>query len=202
VSGNDDSSRPEYWEPLYREARTPWDQGGVPSALDEFLQIFPPPARVLVPGCGSGYEVTRFAEAGFDVTGIDFSPAAVERARQLTGQWSKHVRQADFFALDEEDGVDLIYERAFLCALPPRLWEDYAKQCARLLRPGGLLAGFFFFRDDELGPPYGLQAGELEALLAADFECVDERGVSGSIPVFEGRERWQTWRREPVADEQ
>jgi protein-L-isoaspartate O-methyltransferase len=34
-----------------------------------------------VPGCGSGYEVARLAQAGFDVTGIDYAPAAAARTR-------------------------------------------------------------------------------------------------------------------------
>ena len=32
--------------------------------------------RVLVPGCGGGYEVVALARAGFDVTALDSAPAA------------------------------------------------------------------------------------------------------------------------------
>ena len=37
---------------------------------------------MLVPGCGSGYEVALLAEWGFDVTGLDYAPAATERTRK------------------------------------------------------------------------------------------------------------------------
>jgi hypothetical protein len=40
-----------------------------------------------------------------------------------------------------------------------------------------------------------LHPGELEALLGARFERVDDREVTGSVPVFAGRERWQAWKR-------
>src|SRR6266853_1598818 len=48
-------------------------------------------------------------------------------------------------------------ERAFLCALPRRLWPSYARRLFELLRPEGRLAGFFYFDDGERGPPFGLK---------------------------------------------
>jgi SAM-dependent methyltransferase len=38
------------------------------------------PAKALIPGCGTGYEVRAFHQAGWKVTAIDFSPVAVEQA--------------------------------------------------------------------------------------------------------------------------
>jgi hypothetical protein len=103
------------------------------------------------------------------------------------------VQEGDFFAFDPHQGFDLVYERAFLCALPRRLWPAYAERVAAVLRPGGMLAGFFFFGDGDRGPPFALHPGELEALLGARFERVDDREVTDSVPVFAGRERWQAW---------
>jgi len=92
---------------------------------------------VLVPGCGSGYEIRQFAERGDDVLGIDFSDAALERARKL----ALPARQADFFALDERP-FDVVYERTFLCALPRHRWPAWSARMPMLVRPGGLLAGW------------------------------------------------------------
>jgi protein-L-isoaspartate O-methyltransferase len=64
---------------------------------------------VLVPGCGTGYEVAAFARHGDDVLGIDFSEAAVDAARRYLGPQSQLVRQADFFA-GAEGPFDLVYE--------------------------------------------------------------------------------------------
>ena len=80
----EDAARPEFWEKRFRESFTPWDAGGVPAALRQFLGTEPHGQRVLIPGCGSGYEVRAFHEAGFDVLAIDFAPAAVERARRIS----------------------------------------------------------------------------------------------------------------------
>jgi SAM-dependent methyltransferase len=193
-----DPAGPAFWDVRFREGYTPWDAGGVPVALREFLARdagdMRAARRVLVPGCGSGYEVQAFATAGHDVVAIDFSPAAIEAARQVLGELGHVLVQGDFFTHPLGE-FDLVYERAFLCALPRPHWPRWAARVAEVLRPGGRLAGFFFWSDDERGPPFGLKRGELEALLASAFDRIEDAPVTDSIPVFAGRERWQIWRR-------
>ncbi len=189
----EDAGLPEFWERRFREGFTPWDSGGVPLALKSFLEQEPHGARVLIPGCGSGYEVRAFAEAGFEPLAVDFAPAAVERARRILGPLAERVRLADFFDFDPGGPFDIVYERAFLCALPRRLWPRYAPRVSELLRPEGRLAGFFYFDDGERGPPFGLKTGELETLLAEHFDQTIDVPVGDSIPIFSGKERWQVW---------
>jgi SAM-dependent methyltransferase len=189
-----DPAGPEFWDLRFREGFMPWDAGGVPAALREFLTREPAARRVLVPGCGSGYEVRAFAAAGHDVVAIDFSPAAIDAARRMLGELGRVLVHGDFFAHPLGE-FDLVYERAFLCALPRPHWPRWAGRVAEILRPGGRLAGFFFWSDDERGPPFGLQRGELEGLLSPAFDRIEDAPVADSIPVFAGRERWQTWRR-------
>ena len=191
----EDAARPEFWEKRFRENFTPWDAGGVPASLERFLKAEPRRRRVLIPGCGSGYEVRAFAEAGLETLAIDFAPAAVERAQRTLGPVAHLVRLEDFFEFGFDRPFDLVYERAFLCALPRRLWPRYAPRVAELLRPGGRLAGFFFFDDTERGPPFGLKSGELETLLEREFDRTVDASVSDSIPIFAGKERWQVWTR-------
>ena len=190
-----DPAGAEFWDARYREAFMPWDAGGVPAALQRFLAGEPAARRVLLPGCGAAYEARAFAERGHDVLAIDFSTLALERARALLGDWSRVLRHADFFADDLGAPFDIVYERAFLCALPRPHWARWAARVAEIVRPGGRVAGFFFRSDDDRGPPFGLKAGEIEALLAPAFDRVADAPVEDSIPVFAGRERWQEWRR-------
>ena len=191
----EDAAKPEFWEKRFRENFTPWDAGGVPAALERFLKAEPRGRRVLVPGCGSGYEVRAFAKAGHDVLAVDFAPAAVERAQKVLGPLSGRVRLADFFEADLGARFDLVYERAFLCSLPRALRPRYAQRAAELLGAQGRLAGFFFFEDGERGPPFGLKSGELELLLGGRFERTADAAVEDSIPIFSGKERWQVWTR-------
>jgi SAM-dependent methyltransferase len=150
---------------------------------------------VLIPGCGSAYEALYLAQRGWPVRAIDFSPRAVAAARKQLGKHAGIVEEADFFTYQPPFELDWIYERAFLCALPKNRWPDYAVRMAALLKPGALLAGFYFLGATPKGPPFGIDRSELDALLTPHFELVDEHEVSGSIPVFAGRERWLTWRR-------
>jgi SAM-dependent methyltransferase len=189
-----DSAQPEFWDTRYRGGVTPWDAAGVPAKLLQYLQGRAP-QRVLIPGAGSGYEVRAFAEQHHEVTAIEFSEAAIEAAQRQLGPLSRLVRKADFFSFDAAP-FDLVYERAFLCALPRRLWPAWAARVLELLRPGGALAGFFFLDDNPRGPPFGVSRERLAELLAR-FGLQEDVTVppSQSIPVFKGKEVWQVWTR-------
>ena len=174
----------------------PWDAGRAPASLEQFIARHAERGRLLIPGCGTGYEVRLLALAGFDVTAIDFSEEAIEAARRELGPHAHLLHLADFFGFEgDQNPFDAVYERAFLCALPRRVWGDWAKRTAQLLRPGGLLFGVFFFDSNPKGPPFGIDAAELDALLSPDLELIENEAVSDSIPAFAGKERWQAWRR-------
>ena len=192
-----DPAAPEFWDLRYGARFVPWDAGRVPAQLRAFVAAAPAPLRVLVPGCGSAWDVRFLAGSGWDVIGIDFSHEALAAARAILGPHAGRVRHADFFEPLAGEPFDAVYERAFLCALPRRMWGDWGKRMAEVVAPGGLLAGFFFFGEGERGPPFPLASqGELDALLAPAFERIADEPVPDSIEVFEGRERWQAWRRQ------
>lgn len=52
---------------------------------------------VLIPGCGAGYGVQAFHTAGYHVTAIDFSPAAIDQAGKMLGPLADKVVLGDFF---------------------------------------------------------------------------------------------------------
>lgn len=190
-----DPSDPAFWSERFEQNFMPWDKGGVPAALRDFVARSAAGAVTLIPGCGLAYEVAYLSEAGSEVTAIDFSAAAVAAARALLGKWAARVEQADFFTFSPTKPLDLIYERAFLCALPRRMRASIAARWAALLPAGGLLAGFFYFDDAPKGPPFGIAPDELDALLTPYFERIEDLPVTDSIPAFAGKERWQVWRR-------
>ncbi|SDD92202.1 Thiopurine S-methyltransferase (TPMT) [Massilia sp. PDC64] len=189
-----DPLSPQFWDERFERDFTPWERGGVSAALRRFVAASRP-LITLVPGCGSARELTLMCDAGWDATAIDFSPEAVARARALAGPWADRILQADFFAYAPEQPLDLVYEQAFLCALPRARRPDVARRWAELLGQGGLLAGYFYFDAAPKGPPFGIAREELDALLAPAFECIVDEAVEDSIPVFAGKERWMIWRR-------
>lgn len=190
-----DPRSPAFWDERFDKQFTPWERGAVPQALREFVAAAPAPLTTLIPGCGSARELAFLADAGWDATAIDFSPAAVATGKAAAGRWADRVAEADFFSWQPARPLQLIYEQAFLCAMPRERWPDVAARWAALLPPGALLAGFFFFDDAPKGPPFGIARDQLDALLAPYFDCVADRAVDDSIPVFRGKERWLQWRR-------
>ena len=191
-----DPATPAFWDVRFDAAFTPWDQGGIPQSLANYVAQHPAAKKTLIPGCGSAHELRFFAGQGWEVTAIDFSPAAVLKAKALLGSLASHIHEQDFFgeALDREC-FDVIYERAFLCALPRRLWAQWATRVAQLIPAGGRLIGFFFFDDSEKGPPFGIAPTALSALLMPHFDLIEESVPTDSINVFVGKEKWLVWQR-------
>jgi SAM-dependent methyltransferase len=189
-----DPADPDFWSLRYQAGFAPWDAGKVPSQLRAFASQGK--GSVLVPGCGSAWDVRCFAETGWNVLGIDFSDDALKAAFPILGPLGDRVRKADFFAPIAEAPFDIVYERAFLCALPRRLWPAWGERQAALVKPGGRLAGFFYFDAGERGPPFPLHSqDQLDGLLATSFDREEDAPVPDSIPFFVGKERWQVWRR-------
>ncbi len=190
------STAPDFWDQRYAAGKTPWDQREVPGNLRDFLQRTPVSGRALVPGCGSGYEIKTLHELGWTVLGLDFSTAAVAQAQRQLGPLGDLVRAGDFFAPAADlAAFSLVYERTFLCALPPDLHAPYARRMAELIAPGGVLCGFFFLGPEDEPPPHPLSQEQINALLNEAFELIEDRPVPDSLPLFAGKERWQVWRR-------
>lgn len=194
-----DPTSPEFWDQRFARQFTPWDTGGVPRELQEFAARFSGVKSCLIPGCGNAWEAGWLAGQGWHVDAIDFSAEAVHNAQRLLGEAGGVVRHADFFDFTPAQSPGLIYERAFLCALPPQRRGAIVARWAELLPPGGLLAGYFYIDDSAerspKGPPFSIAGAELHALLAPDFELSEQQPVDNSLAVFTGKESWQVWRR-------
>lgn len=183
-----------FWDERFACGVTPWEFAGVPAEVRAFAARHPQ-AAVLIPGCGSAQEAGWLAGTGRPVRAIDFAAQAVAAARAQLGAHEAIVEQADFFGYVPPFPVQWVYERAFLCALPRNRRADYEARMAALLPTDGVLAGYFYIGETPKGPPFGIGRAELDALLAPHFELIEDLPVADSMPVFEGRERWLTWRR-------
>lgn len=190
-----DSNQPDFWTARYASGKTPWDFGGVPSALRSFLARSSVPGRVLIPGCGSGYEIQAFHAAGYDVSAMDFSPAAVEQAKRVLGSLAERVILGDFFTYDfGERPFDLVYERTFLCSMSLSRRPDYVDRTAGLLSPGGRLIGVFLYgQRPPSGPPFPITEPEADQLFKKRFELARSEAMTDSLPLFRDMERWQEW---------
>lgn len=164
----------EFWEQRFAAGNTPWDRGASSPQLSAWISSGTlQPCRILVPGCGSGYEVADLALAGFEVTGLDYADAAIARAheRLKAAEIDATLVQADALAWQPDRPFDAVYEQTCLCALYPDQWQAYAAQLHRWIAPGGKLYALFvqFARPGAAegaieGPPYHCDINAMRAL--------------------------------------
>jgi SAM-dependent methyltransferase len=191
-----DTAVPAFWDQRYTSGETPWALRKIPHTLRSFLKKRPTRKRILIPGCGTDHSVIKaFANAGFEVTAIDFSPVALAETKKALGNFEGKIMWADFFESDFGRRFDLVYERAFLCAMHPRRWAGYVKRVAELLRPGGKLIGILFYGTEPEPPPYPINKAQAKELFGKYFRLIRDLKVSDSVPMFAGKERWQEWER-------
>jgi SAM-dependent methyltransferase len=105
---------------------------------------FPPGARLLDLGCGTGIDAVELARRGYHVLATDWSPRMVERTRGRAAEAGLHPRVAvahlGIHELDRLCGerFDGIYSNFGPLNCAPDL-GSVARSCAALLRPGGRL---------------------------------------------------------------
>jgi SAM-dependent methyltransferase len=166
---------PAFWQARFETNQTGWDRGAPGPQLMAWLNSGAlQPCRMAVPGCGGGWEVAELARRGFEVVGIDYTAAAVDKARahcQAMGVEAEIV-QADVLTYEPTVPFDAVYEQTCLCALHPDHWVAYADQLARWLKPGGTLWAMFMqmVRPEAVeqgliqGPPYHCDVNAMRAL--------------------------------------
>ena len=191
-----DSAVPAFWNQRYASGETPWVLHKIPATLRSFLKRTRRKGRVLIPGCGTDHGVIKvFADAGFEVTAIDFSSVALAETEKALGNFDGKIMRAEFFKSDFGRRFDLVYERTFLCAMHPRRWAGHAKRVAELLHPGGRLIGIFFYGTEPEPPPYPINKTQAAKIFGKYFRLLRDLKVSDSVPMFAGMERWQEWER-------
>jgi len=138
---------------------------------------------VFVPLCGKSNDMLWLLAQGFEVIGVELSPLAVqaffaENGLSVTsrqqGKFSVSETEGlsiycgDFFDLSGNDlaGVNAVYDRASLVALPPEMRTAYALHMQSLLKPGTktLLVAFDYPQHEMQGPPFSVQTHEVKAL--------------------------------------
>jgi methyl halide transferase len=183
----------EDWQRHYDANDLGWDLGQVaPPFVKLWQEKKLPLGKVLIPGCGRGHEVIFLAENGFEVTGIDYSEGAVTylkdalQKKNLQGQ----ILHQDFFSLDDSHaGVyDWVLEQTFFCAISPKHRRDYVMNVARLLKPGGILAGLFYHTDKQGGPPYNTTREDIEKYFSDNFEILELEKTSLSAEQRKNKE--------------
>lgn len=186
-----DSVQENEWLARWREGRIGFHREAAHPALARYWPGLgvPGDTKVLVPLCGKSLDMRWLAERGHPVLGIELASQAIaqfvaegeapaSRYRQgdfeVTRQGSVELWCGDFFHfhLPQAAEVGAFYDRAALIALPEATRQRYAFHLAQLLAPGsrGLLVSLT--RPDSAGPPFSVEAAEVERLFGANFELL------------------------------
>ncbi|EJG0972018.1 methyltransferase domain-containing protein [Vibrio parahaemolyticus] len=188
----------QFWDALFFNGTMPWDRNQTPNELKHYLKRIADKAHsVFIPGCGAAYEVSHFVDCGHDVIAMDYSAEAVNLAKSQLGQYQDKVMLGDVFGAELSQSFDVIYERAFLAALPRNQWPDYFAMVDKLLPRDGLLIGYFVIDDDYRSrfPPFCLRSGELAQHFEPTFTLIESSPVTNSVDVFKGKEYWMVWQK-------
>lgn len=178
------------WQARYESGNTGWDRGMPSPMLGRWLEAgVLKPCRILVPGCGRGHEVVALADAGFEVTAVDFADEAVSALTKALNQrfLNATVIQSDLFAFEPTKPFDAVYEQTTLCAIDPSQWQTYEQLLACWLRPGGKLMAMFMQSDKPDGPPFHCELNSMKQLFQpTNWEwCGDAQRVEHPMGMHE-----------------
>jgi methyl halide transferase len=130
------------WDRVYRGGMPPWDTGLPSAELERLLdQELIMPCQVLEIGCGTGADAVLLAERGFEVTAVDCSPTAIERARVRADMEDALPRfvLADIFEFAITAGqFDFIYDAGLYHYIRHGDLDRYLDVLWRVTRPGSL----------------------------------------------------------------
>ena len=151
--------------------------------VDELAPMLEPGSKILDLGCGNGLPGTmQLVEAGFDVTGLDFSVAQIERARTLVPRAT--FIEADMATWDCAPGsFDAIVSFYAMIHVPLDDQRVLLLRIRRWLRPNGLLLaivghGRYTGFEEYLGAPMFWEHADTAAYL-------DWLAEAGLVPAWD-----------------
>lgn len=181
----------KFWDNRYLSEDTGWDIGHVSTPIKGYIdQLEGKNISILLPGCGNAYEAAYLLENGFtNITLVDISPSLVQILRQkFAADEEKGLKIicADFFEISGT--FDLVIEQTFFCAIDPSLRKKYAGKMHSLLKYSGKLAGVFFNRNFDGGPPFGGNEKEYREIFSSKFNIQTMETCYNSISARAGTE--------------
>lgn len=144
---------------------------------------------VFVPLCGKTLDLLWLRQQGHQVMGVELSDQAalafweengLECSCQPVGPFINFqgdgigILVGDYFQLSAADlqGVNAVFDRAALIALPPEMRVAYVAHMAQLLPSGAqvLLVTMEYPQQEMDGPPFNVSVAEVETLYGPHFE--------------------------------
>lgn len=191
---------PDFWRQRWRDNKIGFHQERVTLLLEQYWTTLALPrgSRVFVPLAGKTLDMPWLCSQGHRVLGVELSRIAIEQffdehSLQPTLHESRHGTHfvageielicSDVFALDADALADCagVYDRAALIALPRAMRERYVHELHAQLPGGcrGLLVTLDYPQQEKAGPPFSVDADEVQALYGRDWqvELLERRDI-------------------------
>jgi cyclopropane fatty-acyl-phospholipid synthase-like methyltransferase len=170
-------SRFSFWL-AYRRGFMPWDTGISPPELVAVIEGDGalPPGKALDLGCGTGTNSIYLAQHGWDVSGVDFTARALERASQKAARAGVQVKfyRGDVTRLGKlplRGPFDLLFDLGCFHGLAPQGRAAYVQGVAALSKPGTLFLLYAFVPRMMRGRMIGVTSEEVKAVFSPMFTC-------------------------------
>lgn len=148
--------KPMDMDDIYRKMppeKIPWNMEEPPEALVKLIESGKVrPCKTIDFGCGTGNYAVYLAGRGFDITGVDISPAAIRMAEETATKKGVRCR---FIAADVlgdlkelEETFDFAYDWELLHHLFPEQRKKYVENVHGKLNSGGRYLSVCFSEED------------------------------------------------------
>jgi SAM-dependent methyltransferase len=167
-----------------RWAALPWDIGEPQPVVKQLVAYGAVRGEVLDPGTGPGHYAIHFASKGYATTGIDSSPAAIDRAKRNAQRAGATVdfRIADATRLGGfENRFDTVVDSAFYHVFldDEEIQAQYLQALHRATKPRARLFVFEFGRHNVNGIQFeGIAADNFERVLPRTGWRIDYLGTT------------------------
>jgi thiopurine S-methyltransferase len=194
---------PNFWHKRWEKNEIGFHQREVNALLsDHFLGLsLPQTSRIFVPLCGKTHDIAWLLSQGYRVVGVELSKLAVEQlfadlgvAPEISNQGELlrysapdlEIFVGDIFELSDDllGGVDAIYDRAALVALPTELRGGYGAHVAAItqMAPQFLIC-FEYDQAVMKGPPFSIDRQKVHDVYGVQYqiELIADRDVAGGL---------------------
>jgi ubiquinone/menaquinone biosynthesis C-methylase UbiE len=142
----------KYFETAYKNGADTWPRMPIETQGLKLMERLPLGAMILDIGSGRGLFGKHMAELGFRVIGIDFEGNIVKKANAEIKNWGLEGKlkfmEANVLDIPFADAsFDGACDFGLLENLFKEDWEIYAKEIARILKPGGFYLNASISRD-------------------------------------------------------
>uniref|UniRef100_A0A832DK75 Methyltransferase domain-containing protein n=1 Tax=Ignavibacterium album TaxID=591197 RepID=A0A832DK75_9BACT len=195
-------NKSEFWDNLYKINSVGWDLKTPTPAFIDLLksEYFADKSKMLITGCGYGYDAIAAAKNNFNVTAVDFSETAIQFAQSLAKKENVKINfiVEDFFSLNDDhlNSYEVIFDYVTYCAIDPSRRKEYADKIYQLLKTNGVFAIILFPIEKRIGgPPFAVDVEEATNLFSEKLELVVSTSEINSIKPRKGRELLQIYRK-------